>query len=152
MSRAFVTEDAHVDELPDRPISEHPNLVTERGLALIEEALERARRDYGVAQAAGDRDMLARSGRELRYWSARRASARVVTPDPSVRSVQFGRTVTIAREDGRVQTYRIVGEDEAEPSRGSISHVSPLARALMGKSVGDTVMAGTGEADITAVE
>ena len=152
MSRAFVNEDAQVDELPDRPISEHPNLVTERGLALIEEALDRARRDYGAAQAASDRDMLARAGRELRYWSARRASARVVTPDPAVRSVQFGSTVTITREDGRVNTYRIVGEDEAEPSRGSISHVSPLARALIGRSAGDTVMAGSGEADITQVE
>jgi transcription elongation GreA/GreB family factor len=152
MSRAFVNEDTFVAELPDRPISEHANIVTERGLALIEQALEAARRAYGEAQAAGDREMLAKAGRELRYWSARRASARVQPRDPSVDTVQFGSQVTIARDDGRVQVFRIVGEDEAEPAQGSVSYVSPLARALMGKGVGDTVTIGRGEAEITAVD
>ena len=49
----------------------------------------------------------------------------------------------IEREDGRVQTYRIVGEDEADPAKGSVSYVSPLARALLRKAVGDeAVVAG----------
>ena len=55
--------------------------------------------------------------------------------------------MTIARDDGREQTSRIVGEDEADPSKGSISHVAPLARSLLGKRVGDVVKAGKGEAD-----
>ena len=59
-------------------------------------------------------------------------------------TVQFGSTVTIARDDGRRQTWRIVGEDEAEPNEGTLSYVSPVARALMGKSVGDVVQAGNG--------
>jgi hypothetical protein len=63
MSRAFVNEDSFIEELPDRPISDHPNLVTERGLELIEAALETARREYGEAQAAGDREALAKAGR-----------------------------------------------------------------------------------------
>jgi transcription elongation GreA/GreB family factor len=151
MSRAFVNENTYVDALPDRPVSEHPNLVTENGLALIDQALDAARHAYGEAQAAGDRDALATSGRDLRYWSARRATAQVLSPDPSLDTVQFGNTVTIARDDGRVQVFRIVGEDEADPAQGSISHVSPLARALMGKAVGDTVVAGNSEAEITAV-
>ncbi|MHC3126264.1 transcription elongation factor, partial [Brevundimonas sp. GN22] len=50
---------------------------------------------------------------------------------------RFGGTVTIEREDGRIQTFRIVGEDEADPAKGSVSHVSPLARALIGKPVDD---------------
>jgi hypothetical protein len=49
--------------------------------------------------------------------------------------------VTIVRDDGREQTFRIVGEDEADPSQGSISHVSPLARSMFGKRVGDVVQA-----------
>jgi transcription elongation GreA/GreB family factor len=59
--------------------------------------------------------------------------------------------VTIKRDDGRTQTYRIVGEDEAEPSLGTLSYVSPVAQALTGKQVGDTVPLGTAEAEIVAI-
>jgi len=53
--------------------------------------------------------------------------------DPaSTNAVAFGSTVTFRRPDGRVQTYRIVGEDEAHPKAGSISFVSPVAKSLMG--------------------
>ena len=65
--------------------------------------------------------------------------------------MQFGCTVTILREDGRRQTYRIVGEDEADPSRGTISYVSPVARALLGKQVGDVVRAGTSDAELVEI-
>jgi transcription elongation GreA/GreB family factor len=151
MSRAFVNENTYVDALPDRPVSEHPNLVTVHGPALIEQALEAARRAYGEAQAAGDREGLAKAGRDLRYWSARRATAELRAPAAGTDVVQFGSDVTIAREDGRRQTFRIVGEDEADPAKGSISHVSPLARALLGKRVGDTVRAGRDDAEIEAI-
>jgi transcription elongation GreA/GreB family factor len=151
MSRAFVNENTYVDALPDRPVSEHPNLVTAHGLALIEQALEAARRAYGEAQAAGDREGLAKAGRDLRYWSARRATAELRAPAAGSDVVQFGSDVTIAREDGRRQTFQIVGEDEADPAKGSISHVSPLARALLGKRVGDTVRAGRDDAEIEAI-
>jgi hypothetical protein len=69
MSRAFVNEDHFVEDLPDRPVSGHPNYVTPYGLELIDAALDHARRAHG--QAAGDREVLAQPGRELRYWSAR---------------------------------------------------------------------------------
>ena len=65
--------------------------------------------------------------------------------------MQFGHVVTIVREDGRQQTFRIVGEDEADPAKGSISYVSPLAQALLGKSIGDVLRAGKDEAEITAI-
>jgi transcription elongation GreA/GreB family factor len=71
---------------------------------------------------------------------------------PGAGAVQFGNTVTIVRDDGREQTFRIVGEDEADPAQGSISHVSPLARALVGKSIGDSVRAGKDDAEIVAIE
>jgi transcription elongation GreA/GreB family factor len=151
MSRAFVNEDSFFEELPDRPISAHPNLVTEQGLALIEQALETARREYGEAQTAGDREGLARAGRDLRYWNARRATAQLRAPKPGADTVQFGHAVTIVRDDGRQQTFRIVGEDEADPTKGSISYVSPLAQALLGKRIGDALRAGKDEAEITAI-
>jgi transcription elongation GreA/GreB family factor len=66
--------------------------------------------------------------------------------------VSFGSTVTFTREDGRVQSYRIVGEDEADPKTGSISYVSPVARALNGKAVGDIVTVGEQELEITAIQ
>lgn len=151
MSSAFVNEDIFAGDVPDRPVSPHPNHVTAQGLALIDAALESARREYGEAQASADREALGIAGRDLRYWSARRASADVVEPVPGLDTVQFGSRVTIVRDDGRKQTFRIVGEDEADPAQGSISHVSPLARALIGKRVGDTVPAGQDEAEITAI-
>jgi transcription elongation GreA/GreB family factor len=153
MSRAFVSEDHLVADVPDRPVSSHPNLVTERGLALIDAALEEARAAYAQATAAGDRPALAQAARDVRYWTARRATAQVVPPpdDGDTDTVQFGRAVTILRDDGREQTFRIVGEDEADPRAGSISHVSPLARAVLGKHVGDEVRAGSAEAEITAI-
>jgi len=153
MSRAFVKDqdDDIVDDLPDRPVSEHPNDVTEEGLALIAAALEAARAALASAQAAGDRAAAARAGRDLRYWTARHATARVVPPPASTSEVRFGARVTIVRDDGREQTFRIVGEDEADPARGTISHVSPLARALFGKGVGDVVSVGKGEAEITRI-
>jgi transcription elongation GreA/GreB family factor len=65
--------------------------------------------------------------------------------------VRFGATVTVLRGDGRRQTFRIVGEDEADPERGTLSYVSPLAAALMGKGVGDTARLGAGEIEIAAI-
>jgi hypothetical protein len=59
MSRAFVNEDHFVEDLPDRPVSGHPNYVTPRGLELIDAALSDARQRHGEAQATGDREALA---------------------------------------------------------------------------------------------
>jgi len=151
MSRAFVKETDDVEDLPDRPISDLPNDVTAEGLRRIEEALAAAQAAQAAAQSAGDRAALASARRDVRYWSARRATAAVV-PDPSDNSVvRLGHTVTIVREDDRRQTFRIVGEDEADPAHGTISHASPLARALFGKGVGDVVVIAGGEAEIVEI-
>jgi len=151
MSRAFVKEQDGVDELPERLISEHPNLVTEAGYKQIEAEVARFDSAHAAAQVAGDREAMATTARDLRYWSARLASAELVPPPADTAQVQFGSTVTIAREDGRTQTYRIVGEDEADPAKGSVSYVSPLARQLVGKAAGDTVRVAGMEAEITAI-
>jgi transcription elongation GreA/GreB family factor len=153
MSRAFVKEtDADaIEDLPDRPVSEYPNDVTAEGLAQIEAAVAAAQAAHNAAQTADDRAAMAQAARDLRYWSARRATAHVVADSDDTTQVRFGGTVTILRDDGREQTFRIVGEDEADPSHGTLSHASPLARALFGKKLGDIVPAGSGEAEIVAI-
>ena len=158
MSVAFTREEdleATAADLPDRPISPHPNLVTAEGLAAIETELASARAAYAAAQAKGDieadRTAMARATRDLRYWSARRATAQLVETEPQGR-VRFGGSVVIEREDGRTQTWRIVGEDEADPAAGSVSHVSPLSVALMGKAVGDEAVVAGQTVEVVAVD
>jgi transcription elongation GreA/GreB family factor len=158
MAVAFTREEdyeAQAADLPDRPISPHPNLVTASGLAAIDAALAEARAAYAAAQSQGqvstDRTAMARATRDLRYWSARRANAQLTEPDGPPDKAQFGRAVEIEREDGRRQTFRIVGEDEADPAKGSISYVSPLARAVLGKAVGDVVVVNGAEVEVVGV-
>jgi transcription elongation GreA/GreB family factor len=150
MSRAFVKEqdDPAAETLPDRPISEHPNFVTPEGLAAIDAELARLNAD--LAGAGDDRARQTAIQRDLRYWRARRATAEVVEAAANPDEVRFGSTVTIER-DGRRQVWRIVGEDEADPAKGSISYVSPLARALAGKSAGDVVEVAGSEVEIIAI-
>lgn len=153
MSKAFTKEDSDAgpEPLPDREISPHRNLVTAAGLALIETTLATLESEQAAARAAGDRDALASIERDLRYWSARRGSAEIMPAPADTATVHFGSTVTITRDDGRVQTWRITGEDEADPRQGTVSYVSPLAQALLGKSVGDTLRAGGADAEIAAI-
>ena len=99
MSRAFVKDDAELlaDELPDRRLSPHPNDVTQQGLMHLEAMLNEAREAHAAALAAQDRNAMAHASRDLRYWSARRASARVI-PDPTdTTQVRFGSTISIRR-------------------------------------------------------
>ncbi len=151
MSRAFVKEDDDAPEdVPERLISSAPNLVTAHGLAAIDAELARLSDELAALDAA-DRDGRARIARDQRYWSARRASAQLMPDPPDADTVHFGSTVTLVRDDGRRQTFRIVGEDEADPERGTLSHVSPLARALLGRSVCDSVRVGDSEIEIEAI-
>jgi transcription elongation GreA/GreB family factor len=87
----------------------------------------------------------------LRYYGARRASAQLVEFDPASEVVRFGAAVTVEREDGRRQVFEIVGEDEAEPARGVISYTSPVARALLGKGVGDEAEAAGQALEIVGI-
>lgn len=159
MSVAFTREDsaetASETLLPDRPVSPHPNLVTEAGLKALQLQLDQAREAYNTAQKIEDvnerRRQAATPLRDARYFAERVRTAQVM-PDPaSADTVAFGSTVTFRRDDGRVQTYHIVGEDEADPKAGSISFVSPVARLLMGKAVGDVVELSGQELEIVAI-
>lgn len=153
MSRAFVKEqDDKPEELAERPVSTNPNMVTARGLRLIEAEIEASHLMLLHGQQAEDKPMAARAARDLRYWIQRRASAQLVEPKTAFTSAGFGARVTIQRDDGRRQVFAIVGEDEADPSKGSIAYSSPLARALMGKTVGEAADIPGGEVEILALE
>lgn len=159
MSVAFTKEEsaetAAETMLPDRPISPHPNLVTAAGLQALEAQLKQAQEAYELAQKIEDVNERRRESalplRDGKYFAARVRTAQVV-PDPATHdAVSFGSTVTFKRDDGRVQTYRIVGEDEADPKQGMISFVSPIARLLMGKAVGDVFESAGQEIEIVAI-
>jgi transcription elongation GreA/GreB family factor len=152
MSRAFIKEDQTPINLPDRPVSKHRNLVTPEGLVAIDAALDRFKAAHQAALDKEDVPAAAAALRELRYWSARRASAEVIRPATNMQTVAFGMKVTLRREDDREQTFRIVGEDEADPSHGTVSYVSPLARAVLSGKPGDMVKIGRSKAIILAVQ
>jgi transcription elongation GreA/GreB family factor len=132
MSRAFVREEdaENFEALPDRPVSKTPNDVTPEGLAQIEAHIQAEQQALAAAQAAADRAAMAVATRELRCWTSRRATAHVIESAAEGDEVRFGSTVTISRDDGRKQTFRIVGEDEADPANGP----SPIARRSRGCS------------------
>ena len=152
MSRAFVKEQdggEAFEDLPDRPVSEHPNFVTPDGLAQIEAEVKRLEAE-AAAVSPDDKADTARVNRDLRYWTARKGTAQLVEKVGG-ETVHFGSTVTVVREDDAKQTFHIVGEDEADPARGSLSYVSPLARAITGKNIGDVVEVNGQEVEIEAI-
>ena len=138
MSRAFVKEDdgSRPEALPELPVSAAPNLVTARGLRMIEARI--AALDTALA-ADPDPEQAARLKRDLRYWALRHATARLTAPDPADPSVQFGSRVTYRHEDGSTRTVTLTGEDEADPAAGRIAWTAPVARALTGATAGGSV-------------
>lgn len=161
MSRAFVKESDGdgPDDLPELPISRHPNYVTARGLALLQRRLQAVEQQLaGLTEGAVD-SRLARAelARERRWLQARLASALPVNiAARAADKIDFGAKVDLVDDTDQHYQYRIVGEDEAEPEQGRISWQSPLARALMGARVGDSVRwsrpAGDREVEILAID
>lgn len=151
MSRAFTREEDSENAIAgigERPVSQHRNLVTEHGLAMIDAELAGLREDITKAETDADRERIALVSRDLRYWTARRESAELSLPEPGSDLVRFGMGVTLQGDDDRKVHWKIVGEDEADPAKGSISHVSPMALALYGKKVGDVAVVNGKEWEI----
>ncbi|MBB4051795.1 transcription elongation GreA/GreB family factor [Devosia subaequoris] len=159
MSVAFTKEDsaetAAETMLPEKPVPAGPNLVTANGLAQLQRQLAEATAAYETALAIEDinerRRQSANPWRDLRYLNERLRTAQLVPPPESNDLVAFGSRVTIERDDGRTQTFTIVGEDEADPKAGTLSFASPLARALIGKGVGDVATLGDAEVEIVGI-
>lgn len=155
MSRAFVKDQEDVEpieDLAERPISPNPNYVTHRGLRLMDGEISALRHALAEAQRNEDRPAIARASRDLRYWVDRRTTAQLVEPPAPGGLVAFATRVTFEREDGRSATYALVGEDEAELKSGYMAYTAPLARALLGKGVGDVADTPTGEVSILKIE
>ncbi len=157
MSRAFVREpdgDAPPEPLAETPVSPNRNLVTPRGLALLQGALVRL--DAALAQAgADDAAERARLTRDRRYIARRIASAEPVAVSAAAEGEQtatFGCAVTLALANGRRVTWRIVGEDEADPADGRIAWTAPVAGLLIGLGVGDEVALPAGPAEVVAID
>ena len=152
MSVAFRrdSDEEHREPRPELPIPPGPNLVTERGLALIEAKVAEleARQSQG-----GDEATVEAVKRELRYWHVRRATAQVTPPPADPEEAGFGTRVRFVQA-GEERTVDIVGDDEADPHASRIAFTAPLARALTGAGAGDRVdFAGKAEAlKVIAVE
>jgi transcription elongation factor GreB len=148
MSRAFVKEsddDLAAGELPERPLSSHPNYVTPRGL---EQLQARVKELQGVheklaGQSADDsaaKQKLREVERDQRYFNAQLERVIIVDPAGQPRDeVRFGATVKILDESRKTHRFSIVGDDEADVAGGKISWASPLASAMIGARVGDVV-------------
>ncbi|HEY1629766.1 MAG TPA: GreA/GreB family elongation factor [Rhizomicrobium sp.] len=149
MSRAFVKETENAAPPPERMLSEGPNPVTPEGFARINAEVARLE-----AALKSEANVLLRETleRDLRYWSVQKSRAEIAPP-ASGDTIAFGSRVAL-RRNGRVQTFRIVGEDEADPSAGLVNWRSPLAQAVMGARKGDAVEAPPplGEIEILRVE
>lgn len=146
MSRAFVkddNDDRPSGELPERPVGSEPNYVTPAGLAKLRVKVEELHDEHvrlKGAQEEFDRPRLAEVERDLRYYQARLDAAVLVDVSKQPRDeVRFGARVKTEDESGAVHSIAIVGEDEADAAHGRVSWQSPLAKALMGAKVGDTV-------------
>src|ERR1700733_8417546 len=132
MSRAFVREsDQDGAELPERSVSPHPNFVTPRGLAAIEAQLRSL---------------------DPERQAARAARARPAEPAAAAPRVRFGTRVTLRLPADALQTFRLVGEDEADAAQGLLSYVAPLAPALLGREAGERVPFQGAEAEIVSIE
>jgi transcription elongation GreA/GreB family factor len=154
MSRAFTREDDNeaLADIGERPVSSARNLVTEEGLAQIEHMVTRLREEFARAEAKADREQMALAARDLRYWQARRENAELSVPEPAEDVVRFGMTVHIENGDGKKVSWRIVGEDEADPASGKISHVSPVAQALFGRGIGELAQVNGKEWEIVGLK
>lgn len=162
MSRGFVKEDdlEHAGtDVPERPVSQHPNYVTLNGYKQLEKLATELEQKRLILSAKKDEQaaiqQLAMVNRDLRYVAARLESALVTQPDSNSKSVVFGATVSVEDETGNSHTYEIVGEDEADIKANKISYISPLSRALIGHQLDETVIwlrpAGNQTLTITAI-
>ena len=166
MSRAFTkesTDDLVAGELPERPVPVHANYVTPGGREQLQARMKELQAQHeALAARVEEEDTAAKQKlreveRDQRYYKAQLERAAVVDPVGQPRDeVHFGAAVTILDEDDKKHRFAIVGDDEADVGAGKISWASPLARALMGAKVGDTVKwtrpAGNAEVEIVRID
>lgn len=164
MSRAFTkesTDDLVAGELPERPVPMHANYVTPRGLELLQARARELQEAHEKLAAQKDEDSAAKQKlreveRDQRYFNSQLERAVIVDPAGQPRDeVHFGATVKMLDENAKEHRFTIVGDDEADVAAGRISWASPLAKAMIGAKVGDTVIwrrpAGNAEVEIAGI-
>ena len=136
MSVAFRrdSEEEHLEPKFELPIPPGPNLVTPRGLSLIESRVSDLETRLADPLSEEERKTVMR---DARYWRARLASAQLA-PAPSGKEVAIGMLVNY-RRDGQSRTIEVVGHDESDPAIARISFAAPLVRSMLGAEVGDEV-------------
>ena len=145
MSRAFVNEDqaaAQASQPVERRVSDQPNYVTASGLAQLQQRVAALNALRAELQAEGnaDKQRLADTEHDLRYFTARVQSAQVVPAATSTEKVQIGSLVRFVDEHDQEHQVQLVGEDQADAAQGLINWGSPLGRALLGAGPGDEVL------------
>ena len=162
MSKAFTKEDdgAGTADLADLPQTDNPNYITPAGLAALRARLEETEaKETGLRAGSDEAEMdlhLAALEREVRWLHDRIGRAIVIDPrNQPPGTVAFGAEVDVVDEGGESHTFRIVGEDEADPAQGRITPFSPLGRALIGGEVGSEAVwdrpKGATSLEITAI-
>ena len=140
MSRAFVNEDqaaAQASQPVERLVSDQPNYVTANGLAQLQQRVAALNALRAALQAEGDADKqrLADTERDLRYFTARVQSAQVVPAVTSTEKVQIGSLVRFVDEHDQEHQVQLVGEDQADAAQGLVNWGSPLGRAVCSPAV-----------------
>ena len=149
MSRGFVKEDDQ-EEVPMVPPRAHlpqgvPNYVTQAGMDELlaeQQALMNEKESLDLSSENERRIAVNHITAKLQLLNNRISEARIIDLKEQPRDeIRFGATVTLKTEGTNdIQTFQIVGVDETDISRGKISFLSPLARVLTNKKVGDKVM------------
>jgi transcription elongation factor GreB len=131
-----------------------PNFITPEGAERLEAERQRLIAEKAALGDGVDEIQRAKTmDRRLEHLTEQLNSAKIVAPSTQpVDRVQFGATVTVqpARGDAR-QVYRIVGIDEIDLNHGAISWISPLAKGLIDKKVGDTAVVGEQQLTILSI-
>jgi transcription elongation GreA/GreB family factor len=155
VSRAFTKEpdgSEVPEELTELPVSTYRNLVTAKGLNAIKQKQSDLWDRLEKAESENNMPLVGQLSRDLRYWNSRLASAELVPEQTDNEKIRFGHEVTLSLKNGKKKSFRIVGQDEADPSAGLLSYVSPIAVQLLGKSEGDTIELDGDTAEIVLVK
>ena len=147
MSRAFVKENdlehAGID-IPERPVSQLPNYVTPNGHKQLKETIHLIETEIKsikeLEHSPENKQNKMKLERDLRYYLKRFESAILIDKHEHSNKVLFGAHVILIDENDETYKFQIVGEDEADIKQNKLSYVSPLAKELIGSSIGDEVI------------
>ncbi|MDB6060924.1 MAG: transcription elongation factor [Verrucomicrobiaceae bacterium] len=147
-----IDTDDLIEKLLERPISPHINYVTARGLQNITEKITELERTRDIAKRLQDLSLIAEVDRDLRYWNQRKMTAHLVSVSAQPQYVEVGVVVHLKYGDKTVRFFKLVGEDEANPEKGLISWISPVAQAMVDCQVNDEVIVQGRRAIIMAIK